>query len=211
MHSHSLSTEPSNQSGQPDRWALWVDGAGGFLLITSLSATIGGPASDDEAMIAVQADLRRREALITRSNGQYQVQAVDGRVAPSASASGNRESASPQAVVSLRPEDSFVLGDGVPFKFRLPNPLSGSARLTVDRRYRFRSHVDAILLIDDTLVIGPSADCHIQVPHAAGKLVLMPKENAWQIKPAVAGTQWQNLQCGTRWHDFDLSMTLEKL
>ncbi|WP_157609843.1 hypothetical protein [Roseimaritima ulvae] len=199
----TLST-PNDQvrhSGSPDSWVLWVDGSGGFLIVDQSQVTIGGPASEREATIGVQADLHRREAALSRHRGEYRIEPLDGRV-----------SIAEQMItetVSLRAGEPFTLGSHVRFWFHQPHPLSASAKLSVEPRTRLRPHVDAVLWLDDTLVLGPSDDCHVQVPHAEGPLVLMRRGARWQVKPTVGKVAWRALTPGRRLDGLGISMTLE--
>jgi len=186
-----------------DRWMLWVDGAGGFMIIASPSVTIGGPASESEAMVSVQADLHRREASLQRQHGEYSIGAIDGTV----EVGGQAVTGS----VQLRSGESFVLAGTTTFAFQRPHPLSASARLTVGSRTRLRPHADGILLLDDTLVIGATDDCHIPAVHAEGTLVLVQRAGAWQCKATNGKATWQPLELGQRCDLLGVSMTMEQL
>ncbi len=200
-------------TASPRSWLLWVDGGGGFLLLDQPRFLLGGPASggsngvavddDGQTVVAVQADLRRREAELSRHSGRYVLAPRDGRV-----------QMGPQRIhesAFLRSDDRFQLGSGVAFHFDVPHPLSGSARLRVDRRTRFRPHVDAVLWLDDTLVLGPTDDCHVRVSHAEGPLVMMRRQDAWQVKPVAAGESWRALTPGRRLEGLGISFLLESL
>ncbi len=209
--------EPPRPGDAPQAWLLWVDGAGGFLILLTSEVSIGGPASEDQAMIGVQADLHRREAQVLRSGGEYFVQALDGAV----SVEGQNRADQDRQPLALRSRDTFTLGRDTEVLFARPHPLSASARLSLAGHGRLRPHVDAVLLLDDTLIVGPTDDCHVRVPHAEGALVLVRQPRQWQLKPLLgpgiqsSGTQssgqWQTLTPGQRFEQFGVAMTVEPL
>lgn len=201
MMTLSTPNDRTRPSGSPDSWVLWVDGSGGFLIVDQHEVSIGGPASEQEATIGVQADLHRREAALTRSQGEYRIEPLDGTVTVDGQVITR--------AVSLRAGDPFTLGRHVRFWFHQPHPLSASAKLSVEPRTRLRPHVDAVLWLDDTLVIGPSEDCHVRVPHAEGALVLMRRGAVWQVKPTAGEAHWRPLTPGRRLDGLGISMTLE--
>ena len=58
-----------------DRFLLWIDGVGGFLLLTQPVVTIGGPNGAD-ADIQLLASLSRRHATLHRDAGGYLLEAA---------------------------------------------------------------------------------------------------------------------------------------
>jgi hypothetical protein len=54
------------------------------------------------------------------------------------------------------------LGESVKLRFRLPTIISGTARVEFVSDHRPARAVDAVLLMDDTCILGPSADSHIR-------------------------------------------------
>lgn len=68
---------------------------------------------------------------------------------------------------------------GVRFVFTKPHPLSSSARLSLDSRHRIRPRCDAIILLADTCVLGPSRSSHIVAPAAESDVVLLFSAGRW--------------------------------
>ena len=64
----------------------------------------------------------------------------------------------------LRNADRITLGSSCQLQFWQPVPVSTSARLDMVSGHRFAEPVQAVLLMADTLVIGPETQSHIQVP-----------------------------------------------
>lgn len=181
---------------------LWVDGVGGFLLWTASRAVIGGPAAEADGTIAVGADLRRREAILERTEAGYGLRPADGRV--------SLAERTLERAVTLRDGETFTLGRSTRFTFGKPQPLSGSARLSVLPPARFRGHIDAVLMVDDTLLVGPRDDCHVVAPQAEGKLVLMRRQGTWQVKNMMGSGVWQPLTAGQAFREASVSMSLEE-
>lgn len=73
------------------------------------------------------------------------------------------------------------------FEFCCPHPLSTSARLTVEPRFRFRPHADAVLMLADTLLIGVARSCHIVAAHAEQTNVLFRRGEDWLCKAMGTG------------------------
>ena len=214
------------------RWLLWVDAAGGYLVLGGQCWTIGGPASEAEAAICVQADLRRQHAQLARAGRDYALYPAAGGItypadaadslrppgaANSPAADWSRNGAAHRCEpVPLRCSDRFLLGRSVGFHFVQPSPLSSSARLAVDPPHRLRPHVDGVLLWADTLVIGPTLDCHVVVPHAEGPIVLLQRDGRWLAKGSGGslpsegnGAETVRLVMGERVQQRGVSMTLE--
>jgi hypothetical protein len=57
-------------------------------------------------------------------------------------------------------------------QFRQPVPVSASARLDFVSGHRLPLAVDAILLMADTLVLGPGAQAHVQAPDLEYPVIL---------------------------------------
>jgi len=176
------------------RWLLWVDGVGGYLLLPGDDWTIGGPSGSEDAEICLQGDLSRREACIRRQGRDYVLQPL-GTVLL-----GGRRMNRP---TMLRDGDFLTLGSGaaetsagsfagltaqsfsgpivrgVRMEFSLPHPLSASARLQLDKRHKSRPRSDAIILLADTCILGPTRSSHIWTPLATGELVLLHRDGKW--------------------------------
>ncbi len=135
-----------------DRFLLWVDAVGGFLVCLGDEATIGQPTGPRAVDIPILGDLSSRHARIWRDGGGYLIEAirevrVDGR---------------PVSRVSLLGQQARIqLGDTVNLLFRRPHALSATARLDFVSRHRANPSVDAILLMADSCVLGPKPHSHV--------------------------------------------------
>lgn len=203
---------------QPNRWMIWVDGVGGFSILARSPWLVGGPAAKRDGAICVQAALGRKEAELIRSSGDYylRLKGAGGAGEGARGAGEQRWDATEQNETAkrverpLRRHDTFRLGEGVQFVFCCPHPLSASARLTLESRFRFLPHADAILLLADTLVLGATQDCHVVAPHAEQTNVLFRRGNDWFCKPFETGAGANvRMESGRRLEVGGISLTLE--
>ena len=142
----------SHSGRKVDKFLLWVDAVGGFLVCLADEATIGQPTGSRAVDIPILGDLSSRHARIWRDGGGYLIEAirdvrVDGR---------------PVSRVSLLGQRARIeLGDTVQLLFRRPHALSATARLDFLSRHRANPSVDAILLMADSCVLGPKPHSHV--------------------------------------------------
>lgn len=177
------------------RWLIWVDGVGGFLLIPGTQWMIGGPSGSAEAEICIHGDLLRRQACICRQGSDYVLQPLAGAWLsgrrmdrPAVLRNGDRIVLGPEETWGPRSDDPQSATDhdrgvpssrGVHLRFAQPHPLSPSARLVTESRHRGRPHVDGIILLAETCVLGPAESSHIVAPEAEGEVVMVYREQRW--------------------------------
>jgi hypothetical protein len=75
--------------------------------------------------------------------------------------------------------------------------------------HRFDEHVDAVVLVNETVLIGPSADCHIRHRDCSERAVLIRRGNGWIAKAGLAGESVA-LEPGKQTVLRTLAMTLEQ-
>lgn len=90
-----------------------------------------------------------------------------------------------------------------------PSPLSNSATLILSPPHRFDGHVDGVVLVDETLLIGPQGDCHVRCSQLADRAVLTRRGDRWLGKVGLA-SDLEELEPGRRITLRSLAMTLEK-
>src|SRR5262249_31778620 len=134
----------------PQRFLLWIDGVGGYLVCMGSRVTVGQATSDSFVDIPLFADVSRLHATVTRDNEGYLLEAVRPVQANS----------EPVDKALLRPNDRLTLGNGCHLRFRQPAPVSTSARIDITSGHRLPLTVDAVLLMADTLVLGPGSRVH---------------------------------------------------
>lgn len=138
------------------RRILWVDGVGGYLLVDGDEVSVGQAIADSSVDIGIVGDLRRRAGVVRRSGGDYLLQPLQ--------ATRLNDQAIERAQL-LKHNDQIQFGDRVRLRFTQPHPLSATARLDLVGLGRFEPYVDAVLLLADSCLIGPQANCHVRCPH----------------------------------------------
>lgn len=167
----SMTSEPMGLAS-PNRYALWIDGVGGYLLCLSKRVTIGHASSDAALDIPILADLSRLHASLIRDEEGYILEtmrttAVNGKPVERALLQGN---------------DRLTLGNSCQLLFQLPVPLSMSARIELVSGHRLALSTDAVLLMADSLVIGPGPQTHIRFARLTDDLILYRQRDEIGIK-----------------------------
>jgi hypothetical protein len=153
------------QSGQPGpkgRFLLWVDSVGGFLFCLDDRIILGRAGTDSDADVPLLGDLSRNHATISRDGEGYLIQAVKPTFV----------NGQPVETAPLRDGDVIRLGSSVELEFRQPSPVSATAKLEVVSRHRLPLAVDAVILMAETCIIGPSPQAHITASGVDGPIVL---------------------------------------
>ncbi|HET6884466.1 MAG TPA: FHA domain-containing protein, partial [Pirellulales bacterium] len=145
-----------------DRFLLWVDGVGGYLVCTRDEVTLGQPVPEAQVDVPILGDLSRRHAKIRRDGEAYLIEPrrpvrLDGR-------SIDRSTALADGVV-------IELGN-VRLRFRRPHPLSGTARLEFVTPHRTQPAADAVLLMAESCILGPNAQSHVTCGDWSRDLIL---------------------------------------
>lgn len=148
---------------EPSRsYFLWIDGVGGYLILSSHRVTIGQANAESMPDIAVLADISRQHATLQRDAEGYCLEA-HRRVLV------NGQQVDRGILVS---GDRLTLGGVCQFAFTLPAPLSTSARLEPVSGHRLLEPVRAVLLMAETLVLGPGPASHVMIEEAPAPLIL---------------------------------------
>lgn len=190
---------PGNRVNQPpipmtpltghERFRLWIDAVGGFLVCLGDEITLGQALPDAAPDVPIIADLSRRHAVIRRDAEGYVIEPVrpvkiDGRTIdqPTTLADGR-----------------FIeLGSGVRLRFRRPHPLSATARLEFVSHHRTQPALDAVLLMAETCVLGPGAQSHIVARELAGDVVLFRQGNGLSCRSNCGPIQIDGAEAAER-------------
>jgi hypothetical protein len=156
------------KNGQPERFILWVDGVGGFLICLSDKITLGQSVPGTTVDIPILADLSAKHATIHRDGENYLIE-PHGNVL----LNGSRI----LEPTLLRDEARLTLGRDVEMRFRIPHPLSATARLDFTSHYRTDPRSDAILLVSQSLVLGPSHQSHVLCHQWPDDIVMFQRQN----------------------------------
>lgn len=146
-----------------DRFLLWVDAVGGYLVCLANEVVIGQAAPGNKIDLPLKGDLSRRHAIIRREGENYLLEPlaevrVEGRLITSAT--------------HLSDGTELEFGSGVKLRFRKPHVLSASARLEFTSRHRTQPYADGILLMAESCVLGPKWHNHVVCRDWADDLVL---------------------------------------
>jgi hypothetical protein len=177
----------TSSTKMPDRFMLWVDAVGAYLVCLQNEIALGQPASAGATPdVPILGDLSRRHAVIRREGESYWIEAlrpvqVDGR-----------------AVAHHTPllEGSTIdLGAGVRLKFRRPHPLSSTARLEFASRHRTQPSTNGILLMAETCILGPAHTSHVVTSNWEHEVVLFRKADELccrtSAKIRIDGMAWR--------------------
>jgi hypothetical protein len=135
-----------------ERFLLWVDGVGGYLVCLSNEVVLGQAAPGNRVDVPILADISRRHAKVRREGEGYVVEPLHVlRI--------NGESVQNKTLLS--DGDEIELGSGVRFQFRRPHALSASARIDLISRHRTQPFADSILLMAESCVLGPRWQNHV--------------------------------------------------
>jgi hypothetical protein len=165
--------EPAAAAGDP-QFLLWIDGVGGYLICLGNRVTLGQAMPETTVDVPLFADVSRLHAALTRDPEGYLLEGlrpvqVNGQ---------------PVLRALLRTGDRVTLGACCQFQFRQPVPVSASARLDIVSGHRLRLAVDAVLLMADTLVLGPGPQAHVLMPDLKQPIVLFRQKNGLGVRHA---------------------------
>jgi hypothetical protein len=154
------------------RFMLWIDGIGGYLVCLTTRITLGQAAPDNGVDVPLFADVSRLHAAVSRDTEGYLVEAIRPVLV-----NGN-----PVDKALLRPNDRVTLGTSCQFLFRQPAAVSTSARLDLVSGHRLPLAVDGVLLMADTLLLGPGPQVHVQIQDLKQTVVLYRNKNSLAIR-----------------------------
>ena len=155
-------TESGVRIEPAQRFLLWIDGVGGYLVCLANRVTLGQATPDGYVDVPLYADVSRLHAALVREDGSYVLEAtrpvqVNGQAVEKA---------------LLRANDRITLGTTCQLQFRQPAPVSASARLDLTSGQRLPLAVDGVILMADTLLLGPGPQVHVTVPDLKQPVVL---------------------------------------
>jgi FHA domain len=155
---------PPESGIQPDKqqFFLWIDGIGGYLVCLGSRITIGQATPDAYVDIPLFADVSRLHATVCRDVEGYVLEATRPLLV-----NGHKVERT-----LLQNGDRVTLGTSCQLVFAQPVPVSTSARIDVVSGHRLPLTVDGVLLMADTLVLGPGPQAHVIIPELEQPLVL---------------------------------------
>lgn len=156
---------PASSPGSPlpKRFLLWIDGVGGYLVCLQPRITFGQAVGDAPVDVPLFADLSRLHAELSRD--------AEGYVLESARSVLVNGTSQPRSV--LQSGDRITLGPTCQFLFHLPVQVSPSARLELVSGHRLPLAVEGVILMAETLILGPDQPVHLSLPpEVPGNVIL---------------------------------------
>ncbi len=159
---NTIYPKPMSSPAATNRFQLWIDAVGGFLICTGDELVLGQATHDNRADVQIQADLSRRHAVLRRDQEGYVIEPVktvrlDGQPI--------------EQPTAIRDGRMIELG-GVRIRFRRPHPLSGTVRLEFASFHRMQPAADGVIWMADSCIIGPGSQTHVAAPNLAADVVL---------------------------------------
>lgn len=154
--------EDAERGERGDRFVLWIDGVGSYLLLLGESVTLGRAGSSNSPDVALAADILGVHAQILRVDHDYFL------VPRGPTTVGG----SPVDRHLLADGDEIRLGPRTPVTFRLPTRLSSTAILKLKGSTRLSGDVRSVILLDENVVFAPPGKGHLPVPKLEDRVVL---------------------------------------
>jgi FHA domain len=155
-------TKSDGREQPGERFLLWIDGVGGFLVCLGTRITLGQATPDAYVDVPLFADVSRVHAALVRDSEGYLLEALRPLLV----------NGQPAERALLQSGDRVTVGSTCQIQFRQPVPVSASARLDLVSGHRLALAVDGVLLMADTLVLGPGPQAHVIMPELNEPVVL---------------------------------------
>jgi hypothetical protein len=162
----TVASQTEETAKTPERFLLWVDGVGGFLVCLDDEIVLGQTSPGNRIAVPIRGDLSRQHARIRREDG-YLIEPL-GEVWIN--------SRQIHRTTILSDGDEIRLGASVVLRFRQPHALSSTARLEILSRHRTQPSADAILLMAESCVLGPKWQNHIVCRDWSNDVVLYRRD-----------------------------------
>ena len=205
----TVRTDTVAEQSSPNRFVMWIDAVGGFLVCLDDRIVLGQPTPENRVEVPILADLSRRHAVIYRDGEGYVIEPLHSvRV-------DEREIHGP---APLQDGSLIQLGGAVRMRFCRPHALSGTARLDFESQHKTQPSCDAILLMADSCVLGPSSHCHVccrdwqqdMVIYRHGKKLQCRTTSPFQIDGQTCDSHGQ-VGFGSQIEGDDFSLSLEEV
>lgn len=209
----NLQSKPSDQGSLGGRWELWVDRGGGFDILQRQRVTIGGPGGAAPADIAVRCAWRSRVATLVRGQSGDAIEIAVGSDASHQPPAAPLQLATDQwlPLAGSAPADWVVaMSDAVPrLRYQRPSPLSRSAVITVAAPHRLVRPIDATILFEQTILVGPEPFNHVRVESLSSQgWVLFRRDDQWWVRGRNRPPH--RIELGQAWRHDDWSMMIKE-
>jgi tetratricopeptide (TPR) repeat protein len=191
-----------------NRFIMWIDGVGGFLVCLGNRVTFGQAGPDAFCDIPIFADILKSHVTLSRDGEGYSLEAskpiqVNGKVIEKG---------------LLRTGDRVTLGSSCQLLFRQPVAITATARLDLVSGHRLGLPVDGVLLMAETLVLGPENGSHVEILGLKAPLFLYRSREVLGIRSkeklvdnGQIVKESSRLEMGATISGHDFSITLEAI
>jgi hypothetical protein len=155
-----------------ERFMLWIDGVGGYLICLGNRVTLGQATPESPVDVPLFADISRLHAALRRDAEGYLLEGVRAV----------RVNGRPADRALLQPGDRVTLGTCCMLLFSQPVPVSATAQLELVSGHRLPLSVDKVFLMADTLVIGPGPQAHVVIPDLGQPVVLFRQKEGLGVR-----------------------------
>jgi hypothetical protein len=156
----------------PYRFLLWIDGVGGYLVCLGSRVSLGQATAEAPVDVPLFADVSRQHATITRDAEGYLLETMRPV----------QVNMQPVERALLRPNDRVTLGTCCQMVFRQPAAVSSTALLDLVSGHRLPMALDGVLLMADTLILGPGPQVHVAVPGLKQPVVLFRHKDGLGVR-----------------------------
>lgn len=163
---------PSATLGVPKRFLLWIDGVGGYLVCLAPRITFGQATAEAPIDVPLLADVSRLHAELSRDGEGYVLESSRGMLVNNATTTRTM----------LKPGDRVTLGATCQFIFQRPVEISPSAKLELVSGHRLQIAVDGVLLMAESLILGPAGQSHVVVPWLTETVVLYRSKDGLGVR-----------------------------
>jgi hypothetical protein len=184
QHWHSevfrTNREPIVTAQSNERHLLWIDGVGAWQLCLGTEFLIGAPTQENpSADICLMANLSRKHATLLRKGEDWFIHPHQSTVISGRSALDS---------TLLRTGDMICLAERVRLGFRIPSVLSGSAVIDFESHHRPAQTVNGIILMTDSVLLGPRKDHHVCCPEWPELIVIYRQDGQLRCRSKAAMT-----------------------
>lgn len=158
------------ENSATDRFMIWVDGVGGYLVCADSLNTVGQSTQNNDVSIPICGDIHQLHARIESSESGHLIHPV-GPVSIS-----GQPVVEAQLLVNNR---TFEMGGSVSLHYSRPHPWSNSAVISFESRNRTHPWSDGVLIAGDTIILGPGSQTHVRCPRWEHEVILVRREGQW--------------------------------
>ncbi len=183
-----------NPTASKTRLILWIDAVGGYFICLTPEVRLGQAVPESDVEVPLLADLSRHHATLRRDEEGYTIDPV-------------RETRLNGQVITtpswLNDGSRLELGATLKLRFSRPHALSATARLDYVSHHRTQPSSAAVLLMADTLILGPSAENHVVCRHWPHDVVLHRQHGGLFVSsrtPVIVGGQEYESRAPLGWN-----------